>query len=91
MWYVCSYGVTLVGIILALLDDRSLFSTSKQLSGIADTIGSFSPQANAYLEQAKANTPSITSYLSFSFYLMVLALIYCGYCIVNGQYKERID
>lgn len=90
MWYMCSYGVTLVGIILALLDERSLFSTSKQLSGIADIIGSFSPQASAYLEQAKANTPSITSYLSFSFYLMILAMIYCGYCIVNGQYKERI-
>lgn len=60
MWYVGSFAVTLVGTILALFDDRSLFSTSKQLSGIADTIGSFSPQANAYLQQARESAPSMT-------------------------------
>lgn len=91
MWYIGSFAITLVGTILALFDDKSIFSAAKKVSGVADIIGSFSPQANAYLNQARENSPSVTSYLSFSFYLMVLAMIYCGYCIVNGQYKERID
>jgi Domain of unknown function (DUF4282) len=90
MWYIGSFSVTLVGTILALFDDKSIFSAAKKVNGVADVIGSFSPQANAYLDQARANAPSATSYLSFSFYLMILAMIYCGYCIVNGQYKERI-
>jgi hypothetical protein len=90
MWYISSFSVTLVGTILALFDDKSIFSAAKKVNGVADVIGSFSPQANAYLDQAQANAPSATSYLSFSFYLMILAMIYCGYCIINGQYKERI-
>lgn len=90
MWYIGSFAITLVGTVLALFDSRSIFWIAKTASGLADVIGSFSPQSNAYINQVRANSPSVTSYLSFSFYLMILAMIYCGYCIVNGQYKERI-
>jgi Domain of unknown function (DUF4282) len=86
IWYIGSFAVSLVGTMLSFLDDKSIFSEAKKVSGVADVLGSFSPQLN----QIRENAPSATSYLSFSFYLMILAMIYCGYCIVNGQYKERI-
>lgn len=91
MWFVGSYAVTLVGTILSFLDDRSLFSLSRKMSAVADGIGGLFPQGNNYFEQARQNAPSITSYLSFSFYLMILAMLYCGFCIINGQYKERVS
>jgi hypothetical protein len=92
IWYIGSFAITLVGTILALFDDRSIFSYAKTINNGANVVGSlFGSQASTYIDQARANSPSITSYLSFSFYLMILAMIYCGYCIINGQYKERIS
>lgn len=90
-WYIVSFAVTLVGTLLSFLDDKSLFGASRKVNSVADSIGGLFPQGNNYFEQVRQNAPSVYSYLSVSFYLMVIAMIYCGYCIVNGQYKERVS
>lgn len=87
LWFVSCYGVTLLGSVMAFLDDRSLFSMANKGREIIDSYSG--GIASQFLEKASRNVPSVWSYVSFSFYLFVVAMLFCGYWALAGKYREQ--
>lgn len=93
LWFVISYGVTLLGSVLALLSDSSLFSqvskAKSAASQVSSTLGQFVPEADRMTNKFIEQPPSTSQFLSLSFYVFVMAMLFLGYWALAGKYQQR--
>lgn len=91
------YGATFLLSLAALVTEGGLFSDISHLkSGISQAgkalgsgFGQFLPEAERISGQMAANTPGASQFLSFGFYLFVLAMVFLGYWAFAGKYREK--
>ena len=93
IWFVGGYGLTLLGSVFAFLDERSIFSqlsnAKATMNGVDSTLGGFIPQADQLSRQMADTVPSASQFLTFPFYLFILATLFLGYWALSGNYQER--
>lgn len=92
LWFVGCYGLVLLGSVMAFFDSNSLFSQVSRGRQAAESVGGtmnqLAPGMGQYAEQA-AQQASATQFLTMTFYLLILAVVFCGYWALAGRYQER--
>lgn len=94
LWFVIGYGTTVLTSAFALFSDKGLFSQISKLKssisgGLDATLGKFAPNAAQYAEQMMGSTPGASDFLNMTFYILIMALLFAGYCAFAGKYIEK--
>ncbi len=88
-----AYGLTVLGAVVAFLNDNSLFSqlakARETMNGVSSTLNTIAPGADQFTRHLTGNVPSASQYLTLTFYLFVLAMLFLGYWALAGNYQER--
>ncbi len=95
--FIGGYAVTFIGAIVALVGQGSVFSDIRSVksglaqagAGINSALGQFIPQADRISNQMAANTPDASQFLTFTFYLFIMGMVFLGYWAFAGKYRER--
>ncbi len=92
-WFVVGYGVMVLGTVVAFMDENSIFSQLSKakatMGAVGSTLDGFIPQANRLSQQMAQNVPSASQFLTLTFYLFILAMLFLGYWALAGKYQER--